>query len=233
METINTSTEVTQAKSLPLTKLTYINTVPAFQSMIKQLQNEKEIAVDLEHSELSYHGFTCLMQLSTRDEDFIVDVFSVWKEMNSLNCVFNNPAITKVFHGAYMDIMWLHRDFDLRVAGLFDTYHAAKAIGHATKSYAYLLKHYTGVDTNKEFQKADWRVRPLTEDMLLYARIDTHYLLEIYDRMKADLLKRSVETSTDYVQNLKSVFNVSDKEVASIEYEGTDFRKSRYYLETK
>lgn len=117
--------------------------------MVELLRKEKEIAVDLEHSDLSYHGITCLMQLSTRQEDFIVDVFPVWKEMRKLNCVFNNPSITKVFHGGYMDMLWLHRDFDLRVTGLFDTYYAAQQIGHHTKSYAYLLKHYTNVDTNK------------------------------------------------------------------------------------
>ena len=34
---------------------------------------------------------------------------------------------------------------------------------------------------------ADWRLRPLTEDMATYAREDTHYLLYIYDRIKSDL----------------------------------------------
>jgi exosome complex exonuclease RRP6 len=149
LEQINTSTEVVEAKALSLTKLTFVNTVSAFKEMVELLKAEKEIAVDLEHSDLSYHGFTCLMQLSTRSEDFIVDVFPVWKEMSLLNYVFNNPSIIKVFHGAYMDMMWLHRDFDLRIAGLFDTFHGATNIGHHTKSYAYLLKHYTNVDTNK------------------------------------------------------------------------------------
>jgi exosome complex exonuclease RRP6 len=69
--------------------------------------------------------------------------------------------------------------------------------------------------------------------MLLYARIDTHYLLEIYDRMRADIFKRSVDNNMDYVQNLKSVFNISDERVASIQYEGTNFRKTRYYEDLK
>lgn len=52
--------------------------------------------------------------------------------------------------------------------------------------------------------------------MLLYARIDTHYLLEIYDRMKADIYKRCIQNDMDYTEHLRSVFNISDERVASI-----------------
>ena len=31
---------------------------------------------------------------------------------------------------------------------------------------------------------ADWRIRPLSEEALLYARMDTHYLLYMYDLIK-------------------------------------------------
>lgn len=37
---------------------------------------------------------------------------------------------------------------------------------------------------DKRFQLADWRVRPLTPEMLHYARCDTHYLLYCHDRLR-------------------------------------------------
>lgn len=40
------------------------------------------------------------------------------------------------------------------------------------------------VQTDKKYQLADWRVRPLSEELMLYARTDTHYLLYVYDRLK-------------------------------------------------
>lgn len=43
---------------------------------------------------------------------------------------------------------------------------------------------------DKRYQLADWRARPLTRDMLHYARADTHFLLYIHDRMKQELLAR-------------------------------------------
>jgi exosome complex exonuclease RRP6 len=41
------------------------------------------------------------------------------------------------------------------------------------------------------YQQADWRVRPLTSEMLRYARDDTHYLLYIYNTMKAALVDKA------------------------------------------
>ena len=37
---------------------------------------------------------------------------------------------------------------------------------------------------DKRLQLADWRVRPLTADMLHYARADTHFLLYIADCLR-------------------------------------------------
>lgn len=39
------------------------------------------------------------------------------------------------------------------------------------------------MSTDKRYQTADWRERPLSTEMLHYARLDTHYLLSIYDSM--------------------------------------------------
>lgn len=40
---------------------------------------------------------------------------------------------------------------------------------------------------DKRYQLADWRLRPLSPDMLHYARCDTHYLLHVADRLRQQL----------------------------------------------
>ena len=40
------------------------------------------------------------------------------------------------------------------------------------------------MQADKRWQMADWRVRPLSKEALLYARMDTHYLLYMYGRIK-------------------------------------------------
>lgn len=48
------------------------------------------------HSYRSFQGFVCLMQISTRTEDFIVDTLKLRDELHVLNDVFTDPTIVKV-----------------------------------------------------------------------------------------------------------------------------------------
>ncbi len=93
----------------------------------------------------------------------------------------------KVFHGSDSDIIWLQRDFGIYVVGCFDTFHAAKLLRFPILSFAHLLKYYCGISANKKYQLADWRIRPLSKEMIQYAKDDTHYLLYIYDSIRRDL----------------------------------------------
>ena len=67
-------------------------------SMLQELRMAKEIAVDLEHhDEHSYIGIVSLMQISTRDKDWVVDTLKPWRrELQILNEVFADSKILKV-----------------------------------------------------------------------------------------------------------------------------------------
>lgn len=160
--------------------------------MIADLTNYTELAIDLEHHDLrSYYGITCLMQISTRDQDYIIDTLVLRDELTQLNEVFCDPKIVKVLHGAFMDIIWLQRDFGLYIVGLFDTYHASRSLGFRKNSLAFLLSHYANFDADKQYQLADWRQRPLTPELISYARSDTHFLLYIFDMLRNELLSKN------------------------------------------
>jgi len=168
-----------------------VNSVAGLVSLLEALEKVDCFAVDLEaHSFRSFQGLTCLMQISTQDHDWVVDVLvpEVRQELQRLNLVFANPEIVKFFHGADWDIQWLQRDFGIFVVNLFDTYQAAKVLELSRHSLAFLLLHYCGVETNKKYQLADWRIRPLPDELLNYARTDTHFLIYIASRMKNELL---------------------------------------------
>ena len=159
--------------------------------LMQKLKASREIAVDLEHHNYrSFQGFTCLIQISTRTEDFIIDALKLRSQLNVLNEVFTDPKIVKVFHGADHDVMWLQKDFGVYLVNLFDTFHASKTLGLVHNSLAYLLKLYCSIEADKQYQLSDWRIRPLEDEMVKYARQDTHYLLYIYDLMRNDLLSK-------------------------------------------
>ncbi|KAI9563677.1 hypothetical protein GHT06_011141 [Daphnia sinensis] len=175
---------------LPLSKtpLIMIDSTEGLEHLLKDLLLQTVIAVDLEHHDSrSYQGITCLMQISTDKSDYIVDTLKLWDQLQPLNQVFCNPKILKIFHAAENDVLWLQRDFGIYVVNLFDTCQAASVLGFERKGLTFLLQHYCQIRISKCYQRADWRIRPLSKEMLNYARGDTHYLIYIYERLKQDL----------------------------------------------
>ncbi|KAJ5924440.1 hypothetical protein N7466_008627 [Penicillium verhagenii] len=186
------------------TTATLVDTMEGVKEMLEELKEVKEIAIDLEHHDVhSYHGLVSLMQISTRNKDWIVDTLKPWRqELQILNEVFADPGILKVLHGSTMDIIWLQRDLGLYMVGMFDTFHAASALGYPKRSLKYLLQKFVNFEADKRYQMADWRIRPLPSGMFDYARSDTHYLLFIYDHLRNDLIEASTpeESLIDYVK---------------------------------
>ncbi|CAO3629496.1 unnamed protein product [Cunninghamella echinulata] len=171
----------------------WIDTESDFDAMMDDIKGAQELAIDLEHHDYrSFQGFTCLLQLSTRSQDYIVDTLELRHYLWKLNEYFADPNIVKLFHGAKSDINWLQRDFGLYVVNMFDTYDASHVLDFPHHGLAYLLKKYCNVDADKKYQLADWRIRPLPEEMIKYARADTHYLLYIYDCLREELLAGSI-----------------------------------------
>jgi exosome complex exonuclease RRP6 len=140
---------------------TYIDTFEGVLDMLEHLKEAEEIAVDLEHHDFrTYTGLVCLMQISTRERDFIVDTLQPWRhKLEVLNEVFTDPGVVKVFHGAHMDMIWLQRDLGLYVNGLFDTYFACKLLQYPGRGLAFLLSKFAGFTADKQYQLADWRMR--------------------------------------------------------------------------
>ena len=80
------------------TKATFVDTPEAVSAMLAELKMAGEIAIDLEHHDThSYIGLVSLMQISTRQKDWVVDTLKPWREdLQVLNEVFTDPNIIKV-----------------------------------------------------------------------------------------------------------------------------------------
>lgn len=185
--------EPVKPPALDNTPFTFVEDLKTLEVLATKLKDATEFAVDLEHNHYrSFQGLTCLMQISTRTEDFIVDTLKLRKYLGDyLREFFRDPTKKKVMHGAGRDIIWLQRDFSIYVCNLFDTGQASKVLQMDRNSLEHLLHHFCGVSANKEYQAADWRLRPLPDEMIKYAREDTHYLLYIYDLMRLRLVNGS------------------------------------------
>lgn len=147
-----------------------------------------KIAVDTEADSLhSYFDKVCLIQISLPDEDLIVDPLERL-DLTRFGEILADPAITKVFHGGDYDLRILHRDFGFTVRNLIDTSICAQLLGYEGLGLAALLDRHFGLKLNKTHQRADWSMRPLTQEMLDYASMDTHYLVELAAKLQEELV---------------------------------------------
>eukprot|EP01040_Poterioochromonas_malhamensis_P002464 gene2464-2620_t len=166
----------------------FVSTPAALDQLIEEVKLEKIIALDLEHHSFrSFQGLTCLIQLSTSAKDYIIDPLELRADCERLGAIFADPKITKVLHGCEQDILWLQRDFGLYLVNAFDTFLAAKELQFPALSLAHLVKYYCHIELDKKHQLSDWRQRPLPEEMLKYAKLDTHYLIFIFYSIHANL----------------------------------------------
>ncbi|MFA6030930.1 MAG: HRDC domain-containing protein [Elusimicrobiota bacterium] len=169
-----------------------LTTISHIEWLAERLTGEQRIAVDLESDGFYvYHEKTCLLQLSSEKEDFIVDPLAA-KDLSPLRHIFADPAIEKVFHAAEYDLLRLRTDFNFSIRGLFDTMAAARTMGSAKLGLAPLIEHHFGVALSKKLQRANWGKRPLSDEQLQYARLDTHFLLRLRDKIEAELIERGL-----------------------------------------
>lgn len=174
-----------QAAKLP--KPIMVTTPEALQRLAAALAREPIVAVDTESNSLyAYQEQVCLIQFSTPEADYLVDPLAL-KDLASLGPIFASDEIEKVFHAAEYDVMTLKRDFGFEFRRLFDTMLAARILGWKHIGLGSVLEVEFGVTVNKKYQRANWGKRPLPEEMLAYARLDTHYLIPLRDRLLEEL----------------------------------------------
>ena len=163
-----------------------------FVKFVRDLNNQARLAVDTESNSLhAYHERVCLIQFSTPGQDYILDPLA-FDDLSELAPIFDNPQVQKIFHASEYDIICLSRDYGFTFSNIFDTMQAGRILGRKLAGLDRLLEDKFGIKVNKRFQKADWGVRPLSRELLLYARLDTHYLIPLSDLLKAELEEKGL-----------------------------------------
>lgn len=164
----------------------------ALEKLALELLREPVVAVDTESNSLfAYQEQVCLIQFSTRSNDFLVDPLSV-EDLSPLQPLFADGQVEKVFHAAEYDLICLERDFGFSFSNLFDTMIAAGILGYTSLGLGSLLQERFGVETDKRYQRANWGKRPLPADQKKYAQQDTHYLIPLRDHLRESLMKRNL-----------------------------------------
>jgi len=170
----------------------WIATPAALRRMVQDLSHCTQVAVDTESNGLhAYQEQVCLLQFSTGDVDYLVDPLAL-DDLSPLGPIFANPAIEIIFHAAEYDILCLKRDFGFRFSRLFDTMAACRILSKKDFGLGSVLENEFGVKLDKRYQRSNWARRPLPEVMQSYARLDSHYLIELRDRLYRELVEKDL-----------------------------------------
>lgn len=147
--------------------------------LLAALQHESEIAFDTEaDSFYHYQERVCLVQITAGERDWLVDPLQ-GLDIRPLGAVLADPRRIKVFHDGEYDVLILRREFGFRFANLFDTRIAAAALGMEAPGLAAVVAAQFGFELDKSQQRSDWSRRPLSREQVVYARLDTHYLVDL------------------------------------------------------
>ncbi|PYO73426.1 MAG: ribonuclease D [Gemmatimonadetes bacterium] len=167
----------------------YIDTAPELAAFVTAARREHRVGVDTEAA--SFHRYRdriYLLQVSSPTQTAVIDPVAIAAPgLEPFGGLLADPQVEKTFHDADYDLRVLDRDYGFRAVRLFDTRIAAQLAGEPAIGLAALLEKYIDVKLDKEHQKADWSLRPLTPSMLAYAAADTRFLLGLRDALEQRL----------------------------------------------
>ncbi len=196
---------------------------PAVTSYLRELGRPPALAIDLEADSLySYQEKACLVQITTAAGNVILDPLGAPEGMQELGPLLADGSILKVFHGADYDIRLLKKAFGFAPHNIVDTAMAAQLLGRPAFGLAALLSEDFGLDLAKGHQRDDWARRPLNPQQLLYAALDTAYLLPLWERLRGQLERLGrLEWAEEEFALLEQVTPAPPREPSWLDVKGT------------
>ncbi len=163
----------------------FIGTPEAFAEASSQILAAPWVAIDTEADSLHHYAEKlCLIQVSTPEEDYVIDPLTPIRFEDFFDKL---SSMDLILHAADGDIRLIKKTIPFSPKRVFDTMIAAQLLGYEKIGLQNLAERHCGITLSKAEQKADWSERPLAEKLIRYAANDTHYLRVISDAMKQEL----------------------------------------------
>ena len=159
----------------------------------KAILAAKIIALDTEYDSFRcFRDKLCLIQVQTDQHTWLIDPLA-GLDLSFLGEALIDPDVLKILHAGDNDIRILKRDYAFAFRNIFDTHRRASLLGIRELSLCKLLKTYLDCTLEKKMQRSRWDLRPLTEEQLDYAALDTAHLTDLYLKLNAALAAKGLE----------------------------------------
>jgi len=172
---------------------TFVNTPAKLAKAEKSIRAAPVIALDTEYDSFRYfRDKLCLLQVQTGERTWLIDPLAAL-DLSFIGDVLIDPDVLKIFHAGDNDIRILKRDYAFAFRNIFDTHRAASLLGFRQLALSTLLETHLGVTLEKKMQRSRWDIRPLSEEQLDYAALDTAHLPDLYRKLDAELREKGME----------------------------------------
>ena len=160
----------------------------------KELELSNKIAVDCEFMGLNFlRDKLCLVQISSGNSDaHIVKLDRKSYEAPNLKKVLSNKSITKIFHYARSDLVFIKKYLKIDVENIEDTKLQSKLIRKYSDKHGLkdLVKEFLGIDISKQYQTSDFG-GDLSQAQLKYCANDVLHLHKINDALNKMLIREN------------------------------------------
>lgn len=153
---------------------------------ITELAREDVLAVDAERaSGFRYSQRAYLVQFATSKQIFLIDP-TCFSEDELAELAKAVSVKTWLLHSATQDLPCLS-ELGILPTNIFDTELAARLCGFERFGLSSLALELLDFEMAKEHSAADWSIRPLKQEMLIYAALDVDVMHELYEKLQVKL----------------------------------------------
>lgn len=156
---------------------------------------ESRVAVDCEMMGLNpKRDRLCVVQLASPNNFYsLIQILPDQKEAPNLKKLFENLEITKIFHFARMDYLFLKTYLDINVNPIFCTKIASKLARTYTDKHGLkeLIREFFDVNMDKKNQSSDWGKKILSKEQIEYACEDVRYLVSLEHLLTEILIREN------------------------------------------
>jgi len=160
----------------------------------KELEFGNKIAVDCEFMGLNFlRDKLCLVQISSGKSDaHIVQLDRKNYDAPNLKKVLSDKSVTKIFHYARSDLVFIKKYLSISLENLEDTKLQSKLIRKYSDRHGLkdLVKEFAGVDISKQFQTSDFGGE-LSSAQIKYCANDVVYLHKINEELNKMLIREN------------------------------------------
>lgn len=179
----------------PDPRIQYVADPDALQRVAAEVLRSPFVSVDTESNGFfRYPDQVCLVQLATDNACYLIDPLAV-DTPEALALILRDPSIRKILHSGDNDIRTLDKEWGLNILNLYDTSIGARFLGLEKLGLGNVAEETIGLklDKDKRLQRADWGLRPLSDEALRYAASDVLHLKPLMDELvrRTDALGRS------------------------------------------